>query len=72
MVKIFDYNDDGYLDVEDFLLFILPQNEKLLRIKAEQKIEAEDFYNKPLHESFICEVARLLILEAEFNRKVDQ
>ena len=31
LFDIFDFNDDGYLDFEDFILFILPQDEPKVR-----------------------------------------
>lgn len=70
-MSTFDYNDDGYIDVEDFLLFILPQGDRDMRRRAENKVDSESLFIRP-HEQFICEISRLLVLEANYHKAVDE
>ena len=42
LFHIFDYNDDGYIDFEDFVLFILPQDDMKIRSRAEKLLDLAD------------------------------
>ena len=41
ILDIFDFNKDGFLDFEDFLLFLLPQSNQDLMQRLEFKAEIE-------------------------------
>lgn len=74
--KIFDYNQDGYIDFDDFLTFLLPQDQLELRNKLNDKayMEISNLQLAPFANMrpFLKDVAMLLHLELTLYREVQQ
>ena len=75
--KIFDYNHDGYLDFEDFILFLLPQDASELRYSLEKTVEQEKAMEKysfklQIHKKYLIQICKVIEKEIKYHRRVEK